>query len=115
MRQATFLRKKVSVSEKDYKRLLNRFDPKKLTVGKSRKISCPLCARFLVKNSSCSGCTFRKFYHESSGCCDLIERLLRSESLLPYLLSDSIAVETSKELKGVEKIHKILQDRFKRI
>ena len=121
MKTATILRKEVKINEKDFKKILKRFDVNNFSNryrgGFTNHIPCPLCEKF---TDTCEKCPFQKFEPEpesiEQGCMVVIKSILKNFENYKkdiVIIDDSLEYKNSKGKKHIEKIYKFLIKKFK--
>ncbi len=88
MREIWYKGQIAKITEKDYRRLLERFDTTRaVKTGKEWKIdiACPFCVRYL--NSNCKGCPLSTFHSfgSSLGCSQLLDEAVGCISYVLYV------------------------------
>jgi hypothetical protein len=127
MHVAKILGKVVKLSDKDFKKIVRRFD----ILNASRSflddeetsldinVRCPLCEKFPI--FVCTGCPFKKFEDKDRGpyigskdvgCYKVVESIIGD---IFDLYEDGIPLRTVDKAIKVEKVRRFLLKRFKKI
>jgi len=114
MYQAIIEGKTVNLRNRDYERILDRFDVSKLDENGERHVQCSLCARFL-----CFQCPFGQFHQttELASCSLLVNRFFRSKGLRPLFIMNDIGVSarTPKQRERLQMLHDVFKRSFKKV
>ena len=114
MKTAEVFGKKISFNNKDYSKLLVRFDINNY-LDEQIKMNCPLCVTYKHSTNGCNGCPLRKAYNDIYGCLNFTEEILKSKRVSEFLTlcTDSVSYRGRLGKNYVKKIHKFLVENFK--
>ena len=120
MRIKYFKKKLIWLTEKDYKKILTRFNHRKYKKEEDSRfgipflseIHCPLCNKY---NSCEEGCQLNKFkdhknlFSTKNGCEDLISDILKVDDPSFFIYHDEIGYYPSEEKPAKKELDKILR------
>ena len=117
MYQAIIEGKTVNLRNRDYERILDRFDVSKLDENGERHVQCSLCARF----EDCRACPFGQFEKSEeklyAGCQRLVNKFFRSKRMksLFDLGSHCVSATTPKQRERLAMLHDVFERSFKKV
>ena len=110
----------ISFTEKDYKKILKRFDLNNFKQNKLRdgqfinNTPCPLCEKYNNTNDYCNSCILHIFYEgvTSEGCMVLIRDIMNNKFKEFYLDSDDVYYYNNSKIakNQINKIFKFLKE-----
>ena len=118
MYKAKIFGKVVKLTDKDFKQIVRKYDIENAVMHETFltemkiNIRCSLCDKFADKDF-CAGCPFSKFLSSHrSGCVKAAELIVGR----PIKLNHEVTyLDTPRQVVGVEKIHRFLLKRFKKV
>jgi hypothetical protein len=134
MYRATFKKKELLLSNKDYKQILRRFNLKNFksynensnTVEYENLTECPLCERYSER--ACVGCTFEKLAPKdgsrwSEGCMIFMASVVDyNMDSMPYITYDTVSYDTyfgddefNSDKDTIQKIYNLFLTKFKKV